>query len=156
MNKSRKNPGWQSLCSPLPSVKISQVLPSDVTSSLTCVLTQRRNYRNSVLKPGGGFAWVGIGRKSICRSWRRCLSRLKRGLQLRAAVPGLPSHWAGGRGREDSGCGTWVLSSLGSLVPVSACTPAEIKPRVYGYIYTLLARTHTWHWLWKCHMCNRI
>lgn len=95
------------------------------------------------LQRGGGVGWVVIGRKSICLSWQWSLSRLKRGLRLRAAAPDLPSHWAGGRGREDSGCGTWVLFSLGSLGPVSACTPADTKPtETVKFTHSWLEHTH--------------
>lgn len=70
-NKCWKNPGWQSLCPPLQSVKISPIPPSGVPSSLLSCrsdhVSSAKDTARSIwwIKHGVGFGWRGPGRKFV-------------------------------------------------------------------------------------------
>lgn len=110
MNKSRKNPGWQSLCSPLPSVKISQVLLPDVTPSLTCVLTQRHHYRNRVTRTRR-WVWMGGNWKEVLLS---VLVKVPQSVEKRSPAEGSGARPPVTLGRRERSGRLWMwdLSSF--------------------------------------------
>lgn len=131
MNECWKNPGGQSRCSPLPTVNMSPVLPSQ-GPSLPPVLhvwpcVPGPDTRVEVFWEPNMESGLGDEGQGGSLSGRRPLSQWRRGLRPRGAGPDPQWRWAGGKGRGDSGCGTSALSSPGWPSPVSAYTPAGDK-----------------------------